>query len=108
MAADTSNSILSIFNHIVQQHGSDLSEPLAQIINGSDHLKGRVRSSTDGIFPIFSPQSAGTSDCPKIAIKLSLDSQVSYQSMGVRSQGDIAMTFFVDRYSPMPPKHLEY
>jgi len=73
MAADTSNSILSIFNHIVQQHGSDLSEPLAQIINGSDHLKSRVRSSTDGIFPIFSPQSAETSDCPKIAMKLSFD-----------------------------------
>ena len=62
MAADPTNSVLSIFNHIVQQHGSDFAGSLAQIINSNDHLRSRVRSPMDHIFPMFSPQSAGTSD----------------------------------------------
>jgi len=62
VAADPTNSVLSIFNHIVQQHGSDFAGSLAQIINSNDHLRSRVRSPMDHIFPMFSPQSAGTSD----------------------------------------------
>lgn len=93
MPKDPQFTIIEIFNHLIQQHGDDFSHQFVSVLQTNPTFRSKFQFSADSTFPLFAPQSAGSSEA-RHAVTVT----------GVNSIIELMLLYTVSQVGPMDSK----